>query len=201
MGVNDLHYNEGQTPLDPDEQEGLLITSITTHEELNEWEQRNIEKAIHWTITRRKRFTGKEILTEQFIYQLHKRMFGDIWQWAGTFRNSNKNIGVDKFQISSTLRMLLDDCRYWIENKAFSEDEIAIRFKHRIVCIHCFANGNGRHSRLMADIIIEKILGKSVFSWGSRDLIQNSTFRSIYLNALKQADLNNFEPLILFARS
>lgn len=201
MGVNDLHYNEGQTPLDPDEQEGLLITSITTHEELNEWEQRNIEKAIHWTITRRKRFTGKEILTEQFIYQLHKRMFGDIWQWAGTFRNSNKNIGADKFQISSTLRMLLDDCRYWIENKAFSEDEIAIRFKHRIVYIHCFANGNGRHSRLMADIIIEKILGKSVFSWGSRDLIQNSTFRSIYLNALKQADLNNFEPLILFARS
>jgi Fic-DOC domain mobile mystery protein B len=201
MGINDLIYLEGQTPLDPDEQEGLLITSITTREELNEWEHRNIEKAIHWTITRRKRFTAKEILTEQFIYQLHKRMFGDIWQWAGTLRKSNKNIGVDKFQISSNLKMLLDDCQYWLEYKSFSEDEIAIRFKHRIVCIHCFANGNGRHSRLIADIIIEKILGRSVFSWGNRDLIQNSTFRSSYLNALKQADLNNLEPLILFARS
>jgi Fic-DOC domain mobile mystery protein B len=201
MGLNEIQYEEGQTPLDPDEKDGLLIPTITIRAELDEVEQRNIEDAIRWTIERRKRFTAKEILTEQFVNELHKRMFGEVWQWAGSFRNTNKNIGVDKYQIPSDLRMLLDDCRYWIENKTFSEDEIAVRFKHRIVSIHCFANGNGRHSRLMADVIIEKIFGKPVFTWGSQNLIQSSAFRTSYLSALRQADNGNIEPLVQFATS
>jgi Fic-DOC domain mobile mystery protein B len=201
MGLNDIQYEEGQTPLDPDEKDGLLIPTVTTRAELDEIEQRNIEDAIRWTIERRKRFTAKEILAEQFINELHKRMFGEVWQWAGSFRNSNKNIGVDKYQISVDLRALLDDCRFWIQHKTFADDEIAVRFKHRIVSIHCYANGNGRHSRLMADVIIEKIFGKPVFTWGSRDLIQSGTFRTVYLSALRKADNGNIAPLIQFARS
>lgn len=169
MGL-DLQYEDGQTPLDEDEKDGLLISSVTTRGELDEVEQRNIEEAIRWTIERRKRFTTNEILTEQFIKELHQRMISSVWKWAGTFRNSNKNIGVDKYQISTELRKLLDDCKFWIENRMFSEDEIAIRFKHRIVSIHCFANGNGRHSRLMGDIITEKIFGNEVFTWGGYGL-------------------------------
>lgn len=201
MGLEGLQYEEGQTPLDPDEKDGLLIPTVTNRAELDEVEQSNIEEAIRWTIERRKRFSVNEVLTEQFVMELHKRMYGGVWQWAGCFRRTNKNIGVDKYQIGIELRALLDDCRFWIVNKTFSEDRIAIRFKHRIVSIHCFPNGNGRHSRLIADIITEKLFGNPVFTWGSRCLIRSSAFRSTYLLALRLADNGQIEPLIEFSRS
>jgi Fic-DOC domain mobile mystery protein B len=196
-----IQYADGQTPLDEDEKEGLLIHSITTREALDELEQRNIEEAIRWTITRRKRFTQSEILTEDFMRELHRRMFGNVWKWAGDFRNTNKNIGVDKYQISIELRILLDDCRFWIEHKTYVDEEIAIRFKHRIVSIHCFSNGNGRHSRLMGDVIMEKIFRQDVFTWGGRTLVENGDIRTNYLSALRMADKGDFSSLIKFARS
>lgn len=128
MGL-EMEYRDGQTHLDEDEKEGLLVPFITTKKELDEIEQRNIEKAIRWTLERRKRFTAQEILTEEFVRELHRRMLGDVWSWAGSFRNSNKNIGVDKYKIGITIRMLLDDCKYWIDNNAYPSDEMAIRFK------------------------------------------------------------------------
>ncbi|RZJ78224.1 MAG: mobile mystery protein B [Chryseobacterium sp.] len=200
MGLTIL-YEDGQTPLDDDEKEGLLIPAITTRGELDELEQRNIEEAVRWTIERRRRFTTSEILTEQFICGLHKRMLSSVWKWAGTFRTSNKNIGVDKYQVATELRMLVDDCNFWIENNTFSPDEIAIRFKHRIVSIHCFSNGNGRHSRLMADIIIEKIFHNNFFTWGGNHQLSTGEFRAKYLSALRQADKGNYASLIEFARS
>ncbi|WP_127133080.1 mobile mystery protein B [Pseudoflavitalea rhizosphaerae] len=187
--------------MDEDERDGLLIHSITTRGELDEVEQRNIEEAIRWTIERRKRFTQQEILTETFIRELHRRMLSGVWKWAGEFRNSNKNIGVDKYQIGIDLHMLLDDCKFWIENNTYVPDEIAVRFKHRIVSIHCFANGNGRHSRLIGDIIVSKIFNQDYFSWGSASLIQTSEFRTKYLTALREADKGSIQPLIDFARS
>lgn len=200
MGI-EIQYDEGQTPLDEEEKEGLLLYYVTTRGELDELEQRNIEEAIRWTIERRKRFTAKEILTEQFVKELHKRMLDGVWKWAGSFRVSNKNLGVDRLQIGIKLRMLLDDCKFWIENKTYDADEIAIRFKHRIVSIHCFSNGNGRHSRLIADVIIEKIFEEEVFTWGSKSLSQSGLFRDEYLKALREADKGNYALLILFARS
>ncbi len=171
MGL-ELHSDEGQTPLDEEEKEGLLLESVTTRGELDQVEQRNIEEAIRWTIERRRRFAAAEILTEGFMKLLHKRMFASVWQWGGSFRNSNKNLGVDKHQIGIELRMLLDDCKYWLEHVTYSHDEIAVRFKHRIGSIHCFSNGNGRHSRLIADIIIEKIFGREVIYLGKSKLDQ-----------------------------
>jgi len=143
MGL-DLSYDNGQTPIDEDEKEGLLIPTVTTREELDEFEQLNIQKAMEYYLLRRK-FKVDTILTEKFIFDVHKRMLGDVWAWAGTIRKSNKNIGVDKFQIPSKLRQLIENCKYWIEHKTFSEKEIAIRFKHELVAIHVFPNGNGRH--------------------------------------------------------
>ncbi|MBP9881011.1 MAG: mobile mystery protein B, partial [Chitinophagales bacterium] len=135
-------YIDGQTPLDDDEQEGLLITTISTRGELDEFEQLNIEEAIIWSL--RRSFKLEDVFTESFITTLHIKMYGNVWKWAGEFRKSNKNIGVDKFEISVELNKLLNDTIYWIENKVFEPDEIAIRFKHRLVSIHCFPNGNGR---------------------------------------------------------
>jgi Fic-DOC domain mobile mystery protein B len=197
MGL-DLDFTASQTPLDEDEKEGLLITTITTHGELDEFEQLGVEKAIEWTM---KRKVGlQQILTEDFVRELHKRMFGDIWKWAGQFRTSNKNLGVDKNQIRTEVKKLLDDCQYWIDHKVFAGDEIAVRFSHRIVTIHPFSNGNGRHSRLIADILVSHGFGRTHFSWGSINLTAHGAARSAYLKALREAGENDYQSLIVFAR-
>lgn len=164
MGL-DLDNTDGQTPLDEDEKEGLLITTITTRGELDEFEQLGVEKAIEWN--RKRKLDFQQILSEEFVRELHRRMFQDIWKWAGQFRASNKNLGVDKNQIRTEVKKLLDDCRYWIDYKVFAGDEIAVRFGHRIVTIYPFSNGNGRHSRLIADILVSNGFGRPTFSWGS----------------------------------
>jgi len=195
----DLDYIDGQTPLDEEEKEGLLIPSIATRGELDEFEQQNIEQAVQWTFGRS--FKPETVFTEDFVRLLHKRMFGEVWAWAGTFRKTNKNIGIDKWQIPIELRCLLDDVRYWHENNTYPPDEIAVRFKNRIVRIHCFANGNGRHSRLIADIIIEKIYKLPVFSWGAVQLSGEGDARAAYLRAVKAADKGDYSQLLAFSRS
>lgn len=197
MGL-DLDYSDGQTPLDEDEKEGLLIPTITTRGDLDEFEQLGVEKANEWLLGRS--ISIEKILSEEFVRNLHKRMFSDIWRWAGEFRRSEKNIGVDPVMIPIQLRNLLDDCKYWIENKVFDEDEIAVRLSHRMVWIHPFANGNGRHSRLMADVLANKGFGKTYFTWGSVNLTKEGEARDRYLEALRSADQNDYKPLIEFAR-
>lgn len=198
MGL-DLEYIDGQTPLDEDEKEGLLIPTIATRGELDEFEQNNIEQAILWTLSRS--FKAENVFTEAFIRNVHVRMYGNIWAWAGEFRKSNKNIGVDKWQISTELKTLLDDVKFWHDNSTWPPDELAIRFKHRLVSIHCFPNGNGRHSRLMADIVIGKIFRQPVYTWGAASLVRQSNQRTAYLTAVKAADKGNMLPLIDFART
>jgi len=197
MGLS-LEYIEGQTPIDEDEKEGLLIKTISTRGELDEFEQVNIQEAVEWSI--RRKFTKDQILTEDFILLVHKRMFDSVWDWAGKKRKTNKNIGVDKTQITVEIRKLLDDCRFWIENNTFQPDEIAIRFSHRLVKIHVFPNGNGRHSRLIADILISNVFDKPVFSWGHSDLSKKGSVRKDYLNAIYKADYGDYDSLLKFAR-
>ncbi len=198
MGL-DPDYINGQTPLDEEEKEGLLIPTIATREELNEFEQQNVEGAIQWIYG--KSFRQEKVFTENFICEVHRRMFDKVWRWAGSFRQSQKNIGVDHWMIPQELSMLLGDAILWFKDKVFPPDELAIRFKHRIVSIHCFSNGNGRHSRLIADIIVEKLFYLPIFSWGAGDLSKKSNTRELYLKALKEADDGSFENLIKFSRS
>ena len=198
MGL-DIDYIDGQTPLDEDEKEGLLIPTIVTRGELDEFEQQNIEKAIAWSLTRN--FRAKDIFTEAFVKNVHKRMYDDVWAWAGEFRKTKKNIGVNSWQVAVELKNLLDDAMYWTNKNIFPPDEIALRFKHRIVRIHCFPNGNGRHSRLIADIIIEKIYNQPIFSWGATNLSPQGDMRAAYLKAIKAADNQDYSLLLAFARS
>ena len=198
MGL-DFDYTDNQTPLEEDEKEGLLIKSITTRAELDEFEQQNIEKAMLWL--KSKKFTATEILSEKFVQQLHRHMYAGVWKWAGEYRKTNKNIGVDKNQVAMALKQLLDDCQYWINDYSFSEEEIALRLKHRIVQVHCFANGNGRHSRLMADTMMEKVFHLPAFTWGAANLIKQSNLRTAYIQALKKADAGDYNDLIAFAKS
>lgn len=198
MGLS-LDYNDGQSPLEEEEKEDLLIKTVTTQTELDELEQLNIEKAVAWTIG--KKFKPATIFTEQFIKKVHKQMFGDVWKWAGSFRKSEKNIGVEWIKIAVELKYLLDDIKNWIVKETYPPDEIAIRFKHRLVKIHCFPNGNGRHSRLMADIIIESVFEKDVFSWHSSNMVKPDETRKEYIAASRAGDRGNIQPLIEFARN
>lgn len=195
--IND--FQSGQTPLDADEMGGLRIPSITTRGELDEFEQQNIEQAMQWLMS--KSITTNQFLSETFVRNLHKRMYSGVWSWAGNFRTTDKNIGIDKWQIPTALKSLLDDAHFWIENETYSSEEIAIRFKHRLVSIHCFPNGNGRHSRLMADVLIEKVFKRPVFTWGSQTAFVEENARTKYLQALKAADAGDIQPLVDFAKS
>jgi Fic-DOC domain mobile mystery protein B len=198
MGL-EINYTNGQTPLSEEELDGLLIPSITTREELDEFEQLNIEKAIQWTLG--KKINDEKLFTEKFIKDLHKRMYGDVWQWAGSFRNSEKNLGIKSYSIPLHLKQLLDNVIYWHQNKIYPPIELAIRFKHQLVSIHCFPNGNGRHSRLMADLILEKLYMQSFLSWGSSSLVTADEKRKDYIRAIKIADKHDLYPLMAFAKS
>ena len=197
MGL-DLGYTAGQTPLDEEEKDGLLVSAISTRGELDEFEQQNIENAIQWTMGRS--FKHELVFTADFVQLLHKKMYEDVWSWAGSFRKTHKNLGVDPWQINTALKALLEDAKFWYENNTYTPDEIALRFKHRLVSIHCFPNGNGRHSRLIADVVIEKIYQQPVFSWGAAHITAASAARKNYLKALKAADLGDYCLLLAFAR-
>lgn len=190
-----LDYPPGATPLDGDELASLIPGHITTQGELNEWEQLNVVQGENWARKQR-----KEILNEGFLLQLHKQMFGETWKWAGEFRKSDKNIGVDWLKIGVELKKLLDDTHYQIEHESYPPDEIAVRFHHRLVAIHPFPNGNGRHARLMADLLVER-LGQPRFTWGRRSLVDASETRQHYIAALQAADRRDIAPLLAFARS
>lgn len=198
MGLT-IKYIDGQTPLTEEEKEGLRIPSITTREELDEFEQLNIEKAIQWTFG--KKLKAEQLFTEKFLRDLHKRMYGEVWKWAGDFRKSEKNIGIKSYLIPAQLKQLLDDALFWVENNTYEPEELAIQFKHRLVSIHCFANGNGRHSRLIADLIMEKLYNSKFFSWGSANLVKATETRSNYIQAVRKADNYDIQPLIAFAKS
>ena len=193
-----LTYEEGQTPLDPEQINGLKIKTISTQQQLNEFEQTNINEALKWLNSKRK---IKAVLSEEFMIQLHKRMLGMVWKWAGQFRRTETNIGIDWTRISMELRLLVDDANFWVEHQTYLPVEIAIRFKHRLVSIHCFPNGNGRHSRIMADLICQHVFGLKKFSWGQSRLVEPSEQRTDYLKALKLVDKGDFSELMRFARS
>lgn len=183
------------TPLTPDERRDLLPTYVTTRAQLNEVEQIGIANADVWAFRRR-----RDVLDEAFLLALHKRMLGQVWRWAGRFRTTERNIGVEAYKIALELRMLLDDVRYWAANATYPADEIAVRFHHRLVWIHPFPNGNGRHARMAADLLMVS-LGQPRFTWGSVNLVEPATTRAQYVAALKAADSHDLAPLLAFARS
>jgi Fic-DOC domain mobile mystery protein B len=183
------------TPLEPAEREGLIPTHVTLRHELNELEQKNILEADRWAFARK-----RDVAQEEFLCSLHGRMFGNVWKWAGQYRTTERNLGVPLYKIQPDLVQFLDTVRYWIANSTFPNDEIAIRFHHGLVAIHPFPNGNGRWSRLSADILIVT-LGDARFSWARGNLQAKSDVRGNYIAALKAADNHDFSPLLQFSRS
>jgi Fic-DOC domain mobile mystery protein B len=194
--VSDLFQQpENATPLMPDEMRGLIPAYIAYRSELNEAEQENIARAQDWALARK-----RDPLSEKFLRELHRRMLGEVWKWAGKFRTSERNLGIPFYEIPLALRQLLDDTQAWVGYETYPLDEIAVRFHHRLVQIHPFPNGNGRHARLAADLLVMR-LGRERFSWGMQSLRDAGATRQRYIAALKTADHFDIRPLLGFARS
>jgi Fic-DOC domain mobile mystery protein B len=195
--MSDLLFDKDDsgTPLTPEEREGLIPSYITLQRELNEAEQLNIGAAERWAFSRK-----RGVLDDRFLRQLHWRMFKDVWRWAGEYRTTARNIGIDAWQISAQLHQLVDDTRYWIDHETYPTDDIAVRFHHKLVWIHPFANGNGRHARLAADLLLVQ-LGCKRFTWGRGNLVSVGQLRADYVGALQAADHHDYEPLKAFVRS
>lgn len=192
--IEGMAYPDGATPLDPNECGGLKHRHITTREELDELEQVNIASGLRW-LTRQR----GDVLTDNFATTLHKQLFSDVWDWAGSFRTTGKNIGVDPIQIGVQLRQLMDDVKYWAEHRIYPPSEAAVRLHHRLVSIHPFSNGNGRHARILADAALNRIFKAKPIDWaGGHDLAKMNSRRDAYIAALKAADRGDIGPLLAF---
>lgn len=189
--------SDGNTLLSPDELADL-IPNLATKEELNEWERENILLARNWATSDRS--GAIDMASDEYVRKLHGKMFDQTWKWAGEYRWTEKNIGVSFHEIRERLMTLFGDVRYWIENDTYSPDEISVRFHHRLVLIHPFPNGNGRHARLLADVLAIK-LGRDAFTWGSTNLVKEGEARNKYLEVIRTADNGDIQPLLKFARS
>ena len=190
--------SDGVTSIAPEEQ-GDLFPDLSNQQELNEWERENILIAVRWALDSRS-FSLRDPLDESYVRELHRRMFDQTWKWAGMYRATEKNIGVAPHQIREELAKLLADVRYWMSNKSYAIDEIGARLHHKLVSIHPFPNGNGRHSRLMTDVVL-KHRGVAPFTWGSADLMASGDVRERYIAALRAADAGDLTPLLAFVRT
>jgi len=189
--------SDGNTPLSPEEL-ASLIPNLATKEELNEWERENILLAREWA--RADRTSPVDLVSDPYIRKLHAKMFDQTWKWAGQYRTTEKNFGIPFHEIRESLATLIGDVRYWVEQATFTPDEIAVRLHYRLVVIHPFPNGNGRHARLIADLLVMKF-GRPAFTWGATDLVLPGEARTGYLQALRTADGGDIQPLLRFARS
>lgn len=187
--------DEANTPLTAEEREQLIPSYIALRRELNEAEQINIAEASKWLSSRK-----RDVLDQTFLNDLHKRMFGKVWRWAGQYRQTPRNIGIDAYRIPTEMRQLIDDVQFWVANETYSPDEIAVRFSHRLVAIHPYPNGNGRFSRIVGDMLAVQ-LGQPRFTWGRVSLVDAGETRAAYVAALRAADAHDIEPLLAFARS
>lgn len=187
--------DDANTPLTAEERDQLIPSYITLRHELNEAEQVNIARALRWASGRK-----RDVLDRAYLSELHRRMFRDVWLWAGQYRTTARNIGVEAYRIAMDVQHAVDDAQYWVSKVTYQPDETAVRFSHRLVAIHPFPNGNGRFSRLVGDLLALQ-LGQPVFTWGRVNLITAAETRARYVEALRAADNHDIGPLLLFARS
>ena len=191
MKINFVEF--GQTPIDDDEKQAL-IPSLNTLEDLNVWEHENIIEARKWALNSRI-LNRYDVFGVEFLLKLHEKMFGKVWKWAGQLRTSGKNIGCDPYQIRTELKNLCDDAKYWFEHQTYSSEQIALVFHHRLVKIHLFPNGNGRHARLVSDCIVKKFAPERKINWQGKNFSSAEELRKNYILALRKADNGSYSEL------
>ncbi len=190
-----LPLGDGHTELTEDDRVGLIPSYITTRGDLFVAEQRNIAFALL-----RRPPSLATLLDDRYLRDLHRNMFGHVWEWAGRYRRRETNIGIDPRQIPASVRTLVDDAIAWVDNETYEPDELAVRFHHRLVVTHPFPNGNGRHGRIAAEYLV-MALGRPRFGWGIGLDVNTEDLRAAYRHALQRADAGQIRDLLAFARS
>jgi len=193
--IGPFEADDDATPIAPAEREALIPTHVTLRSELNELEQQNIADATAWAFERK-----RNVLDEAFLRGLHRRMFTEVWRWAGEYRKTERNLGILPHLIQPELIQAINDARYWVDHKSYEPDELAVRFHHKAALVHPFPNGNGRWARLAADLLVTG-QGGARFSWGGVNLQAPGEARKAYIDALHAADNHDLGPLVTFARS
>lgn len=185
--------SDGNTPVGEDEARGLRLSWVRTRGDLNEAEAANILEALRMI----RPASTDEVLDDLWLRRLHRRMFGDVWSWAGTYRLSDRNIGVDWKLVPAAVRALVEDCRSWLASDDTGEP--FARFHHRLVAIHPFPNGNGRHSRAAADLLCRASAMRRP-SWGAGTYADEAALRAAYLGTLRAVDRDpdDLGPLLAF---
>jgi Fic-DOC domain mobile mystery protein B len=190
------------TPLLDEERQGLRLP-VLTRAELNRAEADNISRAMSWLFLSVRRLRPETVTQEAWLKRLHRRMYNQVWKWAGQYRTADRNLGVPHWQIRMDMRNLEADAQAWLADIGagrYGDDECAIRFGYKLVLIHPFPNGNGRWSRLASDALIVA-LGGSRFTWGGASLTEPGTLRGDYISALQAADTaGDVGPLMAFSR-
>ena len=191
--MKDIYFNDrkGNTVLSNSELRGLLLNHITVMRELDEAEQVNINEGLLWLATQK----NKDFLDEMFMKKLHKKLFGKVWKWAGKYRKSEKNIGIDAYKVPTEMMKLIEDVNYWVENNSYEVSELIARFHHRLVWVHPFPNGNGRFSRIFTNYLCKRYKLKMP-EWQGH--LNPHLRRKLYIKALQQADQKKFHPLMSF---
>lgn len=197
--LEEAQPHPGQTSIDENERRDL-IPSVVSRAHLNRLELLNIHSARLWAMSPRV-LRRDDLLTDGFARELHRRMFAKVWKWAGRYRTAERNLGWEAHRIPSGVRTALDDAAYWLEHQTYPPHEAAVRLHHRLVVVHPWPNGNGRHARLLADVIVAAQKERPL-SWGGAQVehIGPSATRQRYIHALRQADQENFAPLLEFCR-
>lgn len=190
---------EGATPLSPDDMAGLKHRHVETREQLNELEAANIAQGQMWASQLRNP-TIQSLFDRDFVINLHKALFGEVWEWAGTFRMRELNIGVEPRNITTDLHNFLEDAKCWVEFNHFDNLELSARIQHRLVQIHPFVNGNGRHSRIFTDIVRVYLLNEKPMKWANVKLEDMSEERSAYISGLRKADAGDFTEFTEYLR-
>lgn len=195
---------EGATPLNLDDMLGLKYKHIDTREQLNEVEAANILQGQIWASKLNKgakELTRDDIFNRDFVSDLHKALFGEVWEWAGHFRKRELNIGVDPKNIAVDLHNFLEDAKCWLEFKHYDNLELSARIQHRLVQIHPFVNGNGRHSRVFTDIVRVYLLNEKPIKWANAKLENMTEERNSYISGLREADVGDLSTFIKYLQS
>jgi Fic-DOC domain mobile mystery protein B len=183
------------TPLRPEEIAALRVP-VVSRAQLNALEAANVADGRAWAMASR-----RDCFVREYLSELHRRMFGAVWAWAGRYRTHEVNIGTTMpHEIEVAVAQVFDDARAWRDYKAYEPVELAVRLHHRLVLIHPFAGGNGRCTRLMADVIVKR-LGAKPLTWGAASLSETGAARAAYIEALHAADNHDLTPLLAFAVS
>ena len=188
--MNSWEILPGETPIDVS---GLKRKGISTRAELNRAEAENIRKVIvKYLAAKPSRRSAPFTLT--WVKRLHKQMFGEVWEWAGDFRQENLNLGCEWHQVQMQVQGLLDDLVFWQE-RGDSLLEQAARLHHRAVWIHPFSNGNGRWARMLANIWLKRH-AHPIVEWPEETIGSKGLLRDEYLGAIRTADIGDETHLV-----